>query len=639
MIQKTNVNSNEPIAKKAVLAIVFFVIFTLLFLGQANSTLSSEDTQKASLTLLGQGAKPNSVVTLSTGPTQKIQVKADKDGNFAFSNMQYVAFEDLKFNLSLNAFNREIGTDFPQTNLDFLLDPRGSTARVTGNIGKGGSLSFNLGGVSDGSFTLAGNDGYVLLQNRTPRKISSGSASLVTTIVNSAELCCPRTIVPAMPITLSLKTQPIAVPKPVVTTNPVVPTNAKPANKIPFIHSPQNKPTQDKPKTPDGQPSDSPANQPKKKIPYIIQGSIEFQSEASWVEGAFAASFSASDYDATWVGGLKKWTNEIRNGVYLRVAALGAFLDAQSFNDTLRALQISTVRTLVNYTPSDAVCRFGTLTKSASSADAIADKNHLAFSKILFERDSQKVGTLYADPVKGIITLSDNFRSKYCDKKTNNGFLDAFCAASLTDADFNRDVDFTRVFDNPLTLDADFTVDGITKDKHSVLALFDNLTMIEPLMSRDDNYFDLSTNTRASQDLRTLHGLRTVTSNSFGALVGEKVKSTAASSTHMHKMLEQLGLSNPDAKKLVGDNPSYFAQMEVLSKKIYQDPAFYANLYESGANVDRQRVAMKAIELQQERDFLESLRRREMLLSVLLNARLAEPAGRADQSGYINLVD
>jgi hypothetical protein len=201
---------------------------------------------------------------------------------------------------------------------------------------------------------------------------------------------------------------------------------------------------------------------------------------------------------------------------------------------------------------------------------------------------------------------------------------------------YNRDVDFTRVFDVPLTFDADFTGAAKTNDQQSLIALFHNLTKIPPYMSSGEEAFDPNKNLLTTQDARAINAARDVADNSFGALVGEKAKTTSASANYMRAVLTRLGVTAPDANRLIGENPSYFAQMEILTKKIFQDPTFYANLYDSPANIDRQRVAMKAVELQQDRDFLESLRRREMLLSVLLNLKLGTDTDRAKESGTMS---
>ena len=58
--------------------------------------------------------------------------------------------------------------------------------------------------------------------------------------------------------------------------------------------------------------------------------------------------------------------------------------------------------------------------------------------------------------------------------------------------------------------------------------------------------------------------------------------------------------------------------MEVLTKKVYQKPDFYTNLYDTPANVDRKEVAMQAIGLMQKFDIFKSYLRNEASLSVLL---------------------
>ena len=72
----------------------------------------------------------------------------------------------------------------------------------------------------------------------------------------------------------------------------------------------------------------------------------------------------------------------------------------------------------------------------------------------------------------------------------------------------------------------------------------------------------------------------------------------------------------------IGERPSYYAQLELLAKKIYQNPDFYANLYDKPANVARKGVALKAIELMLDRAIYESQLRREMATSVLLATKL-----------------
>jgi len=69
---------------------------------------------------------------------------------------------------------------------------------------------------------------------------------------------------------------------------------------------------------------------------------------------------------------------------------------------------------------------------------------------------------------------------------------------------------------------------------------------------------------------------------------------------------------------MIDDNPSYYAQMEILTKKLYQNPNFYTNLYDTPANVERKTVALQAIKLMQKFDMLKSHLRGEANVSILL---------------------
>ena len=87
---------------------------------------------------------------------------------------------------------------------------------------------------------------------------------------------------------------------------------------------------------------------------------------------------------------------------------------------------------------------------------------------------------------------------------------------------------------------------------------------------------------------------------------------------YMEFILQELGVTAAEATMLLGENPSYYAQMEILTKKIYQNPSFYINLYDKPANVERKDVAMQAIKLMQKFDILKSFLRGEASVSILL---------------------
>ena len=163
--------------------------------------------------------------------------------------------------------------------------------------------------------------------------------------------------------------------------------------------------------------------------------------------------------------------------------------------------------------------------------------------------------------------------------------------------------------------------------------------------------------------LRSIAAKRSVAENSFNSIVGMKSLGSAAglldepapdvTQTHrfLGAVLTELGIPEAQALEYMGMNDpamwargassagspynystpdltaedldfSYFAQLEILAKKIYQNPDFYANLYDKPANVKRTSTALKAIELMLDRAIYESQIRQEMAMSVLLSSRL-----------------
>ena len=104
-------------------------------------------------------------------------------------------------------------------------------------------------------------------------------------------------------------------------------------------------------------------------------------------------------------------------------------------------------------------------------------------------------------------------------------------------------------------------------------------------------------------EIRSLQAIRNVAKNSFANLVGGHAN-----------MYTMGGTTDTGA--------SYEDMMEDLTKKKYQDPAFYVNLYDNPENVMRQKSAIKAVQLMQGWDIVKALHRREMLLAMLLELKL-----------------
>lgn len=590
-----------------------------------------EDPYKAILNIQGTGAHPNSSVYLSTGPQQKLAAKADFRGNFVFENLAFSSFTPLTFSLDLPEAKKGKAS-FPATNFEITYDPIGSSVHLKGKISPAGNVVLNMAGSQKSLSQIAGESGLINMKTRVSVPLSRGNSELMASIINVGEACCPKIIVPATPMTIKISG--VSAPKQVIPMeNPAKAVKSAPA--IPYI-IPFSKPNSEETAPAEKAVPDT-TPKPVKKVPYIVYDEV---SENLVVEDVVtsAVSFPPGSYESTYVGGYKKLADQLRDTIISVARQTGQFIDGYEINESIHALQKQNVTAMQNYAPSGSVCRYGTLSRSLVGTDSVVNANRLVFSKMLQDRQHQKKGVMYSDPAVGLKTIVLDFQGHYCFPDNNNSFLKGYCKAlaAVPDKYFDRDVDFTRVFDVPLTVNADFTNSAAASDEQKALtALFANLSFVPPYMDKNGAALSSKSLVNNTQNIRALGAARQIAENSMAALVSQKVKGKAESATYMHAVLKQLGLSDADAKKLIGDNPSYYAQMEVLTKKLFQDPAFYANLYDSPVNVDRQKVAITAIALQQDRDFLEGLRRKEMLLSALLELKIRNAAGYADQAGVV----
>ena len=285
------------------------------------------------------------------------------------------------------------------------------------------------------------------------------------------------------------------------------------------------------------------------------------------------------------------------------------------------------------------MCRYGTNVRSLAATEEMGRVNKRILSQILQQRLTLRGGSAgergrYFDQRNRF----DQFRRIYCDPAENGGTMrDAdmptasVCTTAAGGDRVNKDIDYTRLIDSRLTLDVNFTNNVLTDDEQDILALARNLYSHELLDYKPDDVLARQGNDHNVLKMRSLHALRSVAHNSFSEIVGMKSSGSGTVSTFMDEIIEELGIPAADVNAYLGENPSYFAQMEVLTRKMYQNPVFYTNLYTSPENLKRTGVALQALQLMHDRDRFEASLRREMLLSTILEMKLRESQAGVEQ--------
>ncbi|MCK6417667.1 MAG: hypothetical protein L6Q57_01860 [Alphaproteobacteria bacterium] len=319
-----------------------------------------------------------------------------------------------------------------------------------------------------------------------------------------------------------------------------------------------------------------------------------------------------------------------------QVQIFGTFLDAGQQMETQQTIQRLRAQAHKDYHPSEGLCQIGSAAKSLAASERKGEFTAVVLAQRSQDRQLGQTGSAAATGYSGDIqNRLAQFKEKYCDPLDNNSGLGYLCdhgggnIGAADPARSNRDIDYVATLAAPWTLDVDFTDAKINNGEEDILALASNLYGHEvfrrPTVGLESQAGKLSATQRVYMDMRSLLAKRSVAENSFNAIAGMKAAGSGGSNAYLQALLKDLGLENDaELKALLGDNPSYYAQMEVLAKKIYQNPDFYTNLYDKPANVDRKGVALQAIGLMQKFDLFKSYLRNEASLSVLLELSLMD---------------
>lgn len=379
----------------------------------------------------------------------------------------------------------------------------------------------------------------------------------------------------------------------------------------------------------------------------IIEENIEdhVNDEENWIVEDFFEDF--------WVIGLAEMTEFLSAMGMYQMEILGAMLDAKHQLETQRLFWQLHAEAHKDYHPSDEICWMGTSARSLAASEARGLFNKTVLADRTMDRQLGNANMNGAESVqRDKASRWNQFVRTYCDPRDNYWVgpgtgLDLACdhdgpggaaTRGATNPDRkNIDIDFTRMIDEPRTLAVNFegpSAIPLPADEEDVLAMSSNLYGHNVLTRNISRRHTTSrTGQKLYMQLRSVAAKRSVAQNTYNSIVGMKSEGTSDTSlvsggppltrsflAAAFKQLMPTGTPDSEIYAVIGENPSYYAQLEVLSKKIYQNPDFFSGLYDKPANIARKSTAMKAIDLMLDRVIYESELRQEMLLSVLLSS-------------------
>lgn len=320
-----------------------------------------------------------------------------------------------------------------------------------------------------------------------------------------------------------------------------------------------------------------------------------------------------------------------------QMMVVGQFFDAKLHLEGQRLFNELQNEAAKDYQPSDSFCYFGTNTRSLSHSESLAAAQRASMSQIMLTRN---LGNVHSAAVSQRLTKDkqarwDMFVSTYCDPHDNRWVggttgLVAVCRPTPPESErMNIDIDFGRLVDSSRYLDVDFNDFNTTTDEQDIISLANNLyghdvpTPTIPFLNRN-------TSQHIYMRMRSIVAKRAVAQNTYNALVSMKSAGTNVgdSANYLFSLVSDLGMTNEDITEIFGEDPSYYGQLEILGKKMFQNADFFTDLQDKPMNVKRKQVALNAIELMLDRAIYESELRHEMLFSVLLSSYLEEDKTR-----------
>ncbi len=320
---------------------------------------------------------------------------------------------------------------------------------------------------------------------------------------------------------------------------------------------------------------------------------------------------------------LMMWTQEISTSAMAETYAVGAFFDAKHQLETQRVLQLKMADAWRDYKPDVEMCTIGTAARGLAQTSRTGELTAHALSQQQLDR---LLNTRNSSGESGPSTDNDGrvrlLRARFCDARDAGGLMgSALCNPATGVEGRNRDVDFNMTVMAPLTIDVNVAAGASAAGaEQDLFGLSANLYGHRPFQPFPNALLNDERSQSYLLDQRAIAAKRSVALHSFGSIVGMKAAGAGPNNTaqYLRAVYQQLGADTAEVPGLVGATPSYYAQMEILTKGIYQKPEFYTNLYDAPANVERKSAAIRAIRLVQDMDKFNSALRSEQSLSVLL---------------------
>lgn len=340
---------------------------------------------------------------------------------------------------------------------------------------------------------------------------------------------------------------------------------------------------------------------------------------------------------------MQMMTEQLVTVMMNQILAIGAAVDAKQQLETQLLFQKLSAEAHKDYQTSVGMCTIGTTALSLAASERISEMTASVLAEHTVKHTLGNGEMSGAEGNSGDSGDKGNrltkFAADYCDfddndrlETVNNTGLFMVCDrkthTDATNYNLNRDIDFIRTVADPDTIPVTMNPPFENNNPDPVFAMKQNLYGNDVMQRMKFEQLKLDSTSDEVVDYRTVAAKRSVASSAFETLAGLKASGTdegagtgrgsADTLKYMSIIMQNLGIPEKEVEAVLGKRPSYYAQLRFLAKRLYQNPQFYVDLYDTPANVNRKRVALQAINSILEREMYNSSMRSEAMMSQIL---------------------
>ncbi len=321
------------------------------------------------------------------------------------------------------------------------------------------------------------------------------------------------------------------------------------------------------------------------------------------------------------VPAMQDMTRELESNGQMFTVDLAKMMDADNFVEATQAKAEMRADIHMEFQPSDELCKIGTLTRDLAAAESKARYATLMLAESFTKRQGYEAGSVSADgPDADVKARHQQRQTTFCNPHFNNGRNQDVEGCTETDPKYRgADVNFTQTIWSPLTIPIETLTSGETTiEQEAVEAFINHLVPVLPGQVPDG---DSTAGKEREMDQQSLSAKFSVATSVLAHLAGMKASGTGNGAEFLRAVYAAMGIPDGNTEQL-GENPSYYAIMEVLTSALPKDPSLYLNLGGSPENATRMMVAMQAIMLMLSRDMYKTDLQISAVLAVLLATEL-----------------